>query len=329
MDSPCFFTSFTLTLTCVPAPYHPTCSAFNRTRHPPELRRVFCWKSAGILPRSSRKFSWNSPGLLILLRWVLFRGSHRLQMLLKALYMYLLLGKNHQVITALHTKISVILNPWSLILYSRILHFDWVASVNFLFSGTVPVHCSLKSLKWNECTFINKHTSLAHTLHSCAVILWYLGQPEGVWCMSNLPVKWPRPSQPGVGHDFTLFEGICFFIELLLRGVLGDLSESQSVWDVSDGVWIFFGRPRFFWTVPELDDCIVDSSMSADGHSWQIPGPRWTPFSFRATHDEWSPLSQVAQVSSSTCWRQWECLTLYKTLRSKFKFSFVARTHFL
>ena len=116
---------------------------------------------------------------------------------------------------------------------------------------------------------------------------------------------WPRPSHPGVGHGLILFDTICFFTELALYDVLGDLSTSQSVCGVSYAVWIFFGRPRFFFTLPKSVDCTVMSSFD-DGHSWQILGPRCTPFSFSATHDEWSPLSQVTQVSSSTWQRKYK-----------------------
>ena len=90
-------------------------------------------------------------------------------------------------------------------------------------------------------------------------------------------------------------------MEPVLYDVLGDVSASQSVCDVSDAVCIFFGRPRFFFTIPKSADCTVTAmSWFSDGHSWQTLGPRCTPFSFSATHDEWSPLLQVTQVSSST-----------------------------
>lgn len=144
---------------------------------------------------------------------------------------------------------------------------------------------------------------LTQTLHSSAVMLWCFGQPERVWCLSNLPVIWPFPSQSGVGHGWNLFDVDfhCPF-KLVLREVLGVLSNSTSVWDVSLSECIIFGLPRFFLTTSEISGCKIISPLFTNEHSWHILRAGFTPFNLRVTHVEWNPLSQLLQDSSSPCW---------------------------
>ena len=130
------------------------------------------------------------------------------------------------------------------------------------------------------------------TLHSCGVMLWYFGQPEIVWCISNLPVMWPCPSQPRVGHFFILFT-CCRSLTSVLDNVLdGELSDSQSVWDISNDGWIFLGRPRFFLPVqvatsPELVTCTQSGHIVVSCFS-----TCW------GTHNKWNPLLQLSHTSS-------------------------------
>ena len=49
------------------------------------------------------------------------------------------------------------------------------------------------------------------TFRSSGVMLWYMGQPETVWCISNRFVTWPHPSQPAVGHFLWTLVTVIFF----------------------------------------------------------------------------------------------------------------------
>ena len=86
-------------------------SAFNGTRHPPEL--LESWWVYLTFKNSPER---NSPGLLILLQWVLFRGSQLLQMFSKA--------QSFEIATARNVSVG-----WSILAFTlfilELMFYGW------------------------------------------------------------------------------------------------------------------------------------------------------------------------------------------------------------
>ena len=120
----------------------------------------------------------------------------------------------------------------------------------------------------------NNDYCMVFTLHSCGVMLWYFGQPDKVWCISNFPVMWPSPLQPDVGHLFTLFIDFLSLVSspISVKDAKGKLSALFSTGGFSN-TWIFLGLPRFFLTTGV---CVSgsrrawSSKLFVDAHSGQI-----------------------------------------------------------